>query len=168
MADVTAAIGLGSNLGDPLQQLNRAVQALSALRASELLAVSSFYGNPPMGPQDQPDYVNAAALLRTALAPLELLDALQAIEAAQGRERGRRWGERTLDLDLLLYGEQRIAHPRLSVPHPGMHERAFVLYPLAEIAGGRPVPGLGSVAELAARCDDGALRRIAPPPVQKD
>ncbi len=146
---VSAWIGLGSNLDDPRGQLRRAAAALAELPQSRLVALSGHYGSSPLGPQDQPDYVNAAARLDTALEPLALLDALQAIENAQGRVRARRWGERTLDLDLLLYGRQRIDLPRLQVPHPGLPQRAFVLCPLAEIAGeGLPVPGFGRLGEL--------------------
>lgn len=148
-APVVASVGLGSNLDDPIAQIRRACAALANLPESRLLATSSLYRTPPMGPPDQPDYVNAAALLETRLAPLALLDALQAIEAAQGRVRAERWGPRTLDLDLLLYGEARIETPRLTVPHPGLPERDFVLVPLREVAGDDlPVPGHGRLGDL--------------------
>ncbi len=150
MERVLAAIGLGSNLNDPAGQVRAALSALAALPESELVAASSLYRNPPMGPQDQPDYVNAVALLRTALEPLPLLAELQAIERRQGKRFLRHWGPRTIDLDLLLYGDRRIREPRLTVPHPGLHERAFVLYPLAEIAPDLMVPGKGRVKDLAA------------------
>jgi 2-amino-4-hydroxy-6-hydroxymethyldihydropteridine diphosphokinase len=118
-----------------------------------------------MGPQDQPDYVNAAALLGTELAPLEFLDQLQAIEVAQERVRGaQRWGARTLDLDLLLWGREILHHSRLQVPHPGLHERAFVLYPLAEIDPDLWVPGRGALRDLLAACPDSGLVRVEPPP----
>ncbi len=165
-AAVRACIGLGSNLGEPERQLRRAVAALGALPDSRLLAVSSLYRNPPMGPADQPDYLNAVALLETALEPEPLLDALQAIEGAQGRVRdGTRWGPRTLDLDLLLYGDRRIDGRRLRVPHPGLAERAFVLRPLAEIAPGLVLPDGRAVAALAAAIDASGLVRVAPPPL---
>lgn len=152
------AIGLGSNLADPAAQLRAALAALAQLPATALVASSSFYRSRPMGPQDQPDYVNAAAVLHTQLQPLELLDALQAIEQRHGRDRsGVRWGARPLDLDLLLWDERRIAHPRLTVPHPGLHERAFVLYPLAEIGAAMQVPGRGTVAALRAACPAAGL-----------
>lgn len=147
---VRAAIGVGSNLDDPVAQVRAALSALAQLPETELLSASSLYRNPPMGPQDQPDFVNAAALLQTALAPLELLEQLQGIEQRQGKRYQQHWGPRRIDLDLLLYGQQSIREPRLTVPHPGMHERAFVLYPLAEIAPDLIVPGRGRVAELAA------------------
>ncbi len=147
-----AYIGLGSNLQAPRRQLERALEALAALPRSQVLKASRFYRSPPLGPADQPDYLNAVALLETELAPLALLDRLQALENAQGRVRTRRWGPRTLDLDLLLYDRRRIDHPRLQVPHPGIAERDFVLKPLAEIAPGLEVPGLGRVAALLAQC----------------
>ncbi len=147
-----AYIGLGSNLQAPRRQLERALEALAALPRSQVLKASRFYRSPPLGPADQPDYLNAVALLETELAPLALLDRLQALENAQGRVRTRRWGPRTLDLDLLLYDRRRIDHPRLQVPHPGIAERDFVLKPLAEIAPGLEVPGLGRVAVLLAQC----------------
>jgi 2-amino-4-hydroxy-6-hydroxymethyldihydropteridine diphosphokinase len=149
---ITAYIGLGSNLEQPSQQLQRAFAALAQIPQTRLLRHSRLYRSPPMGPQDQPDYVNAVAELGTELAPLALLDALQAIENAQGRVRGRRWGERTLDLDLLLYRDQRIDEPRLQVPHPGMHERAFVLIPLAELVPDTfVIPGCGQISRLVAQ-----------------
>lgn len=162
---ILAAVGLGSNLNDPAAQVAGALEALARLPGSRLLARSSLYRNPPMGPQDQPDYVNAAALLETALGPMEFLAQLQSIEAARGRTRGDlRWGPRTLDLDLLLWGEQILDLPGLTVPHPGLHERPFVLYPLAEIEPDLQVPGRGALAELLATCPDGGLVRIEPPP----
>jgi 2-amino-4-hydroxy-6-hydroxymethyldihydropteridine diphosphokinase len=128
-------IGLGANLVEPLAQLQTAIAAMRALPDTELLQVSRFYNSKPMGPQDQPDYINAVALLETGLAPLQLLRALQQIELDHGRQRtGERWGPRTLDLDILLFGEEQIHHPELTVPHYAMHLREFVLYPLAELA----------------------------------
>jgi 2-amino-4-hydroxy-6-hydroxymethyldihydropteridine diphosphokinase len=128
-------IGLGSNLAEPREQLRGALKALAALPSSSLVAVSSLYISDPLGPPDQPRYNNAVAALDTSLAPLTLLDALQAIEQAQGRERkAERWGPRTLDLDILLFGDRLLDEPRLTVPHYHLHARAFVLYPLAEVA----------------------------------
>ncbi|WP_297529355.1 2-amino-4-hydroxy-6-hydroxymethyldihydropteridine diphosphokinase [Thiohalobacter sp.] len=165
-AAVRACIGLGSNLGEPERQLRQAVAALASLPESRLLAVSSLYRNPPMGPADQPDYLNAVALLETGLEPEPLLDALQAIERAQGRLRdGTRWGPRTLDLDLLLYGARCIDSPRLQVPHPGLAVRAFVLAPLVEIAPELALPDGRPVATLAAAVDASGLVRVAPPPL---
>ncbi|MGY2439743.1 2-amino-4-hydroxy-6-hydroxymethyldihydropteridine diphosphokinase [Pseudomonas sp. SDO52101_S400] len=126
-------IGMGSNLADPAEQLRSAVDALGQLPNSALVSVSAFYQSDSLLP-GQPRYTNAVAALDSALSPLDLLDALQAIENGQGRERLERWGPRTLDLDILLFGDRLIDEPRLKVPHYHMQERAFVLYPLAELA----------------------------------
>lgn len=156
MTAVTAYIGLGSNLEDPTLQLEKAVIGLERLPRSRLLEVSGFYRSAAMGPANQPDYLNAAAALQTELSPLSLLDQLQAIEAAQGRVRGERWGARTLDLDLLLYGDQTFQHPRLQVPHPGLTLRPFVLIPLAELVGeALPIPGKGRLGRWLAAMDSG-------------
>jgi 2-amino-4-hydroxy-6-hydroxymethyldihydropteridine diphosphokinase len=159
---VRAYIGLGSNLQQPAEQLRRGFQGLARIPGSTLKACSPLYRSRPLGPQDQPAYVNAVAELSTALAPLELLDRLQALEQAQGRERGgERWGPRTLDLDLLLYGDFRIELLRLRVPHPGLARREFVLYPLLEIAGpALIVPGLGRLYDLVARCPRNGLEPL--------
>lgn len=130
---IEAVIGLGANLQEPLQQLQRALTALSAHPHIRRVATSSFYSSTPMGPHQQPDYVNAVTIIETDLAPLALLDALQAIELSQGRERLLHWGPRTLDLDILFYADQTIANQRLQVPHPGVLAREFVVVPLAEI-----------------------------------
>ncbi|MGF1643392.1 MAG: 2-amino-4-hydroxy-6-hydroxymethyldihydropteridine diphosphokinase [Thiotrichales bacterium] len=157
-----AYIGLGSNLARPIAQLRQARDALNRLPGSTLDAISGCYRNPPLGPPDQPDYVNAVARLITDLAPLELLDHLQAIERAQGRTRaGPRWGARTLDLDLLLYDDRVINEARLVVPHPGIAERAFVLWPLAEIAPpGLRIGSLGRLAELLRNVPRDSLIRV--------
>lgn len=157
-------IGLGANLAEPIAQLERAVQALRQHPELQFYRLSSFYGSKPMGPQDQPDYVNAVAWLKTELAPEPLLDLLQAIELAQGRQRkDERWGPRTLDLDILLYGELQLVSPRLTLPHYGMASREFVLYPLAEIAPELLVPGLGSVAALVAKVPRNGLTILETP-----
>lgn len=127
-------IGLGSNLADPQRQLQQALSSLSTTPGISEIQCSRFYGSKAVGPGQQPDYANAVARLTTSLSPLALLDALQAIENQQGRERQVRWGARTLDLDLLLYSDQIINHPRLVVPHPRLTERPFVLIPLQELA----------------------------------
>lgn len=147
-----AFIALGSNLEDPVGQLQQAMQELAALPNSELTATSSLYASKPMGPQDQPDYVNAVARLATELEPIALLDALQHLENEHHRVRQRRWGPRTLDLDIVLYNQQRINHPRLQVPHIGMHERNFVLYPLAEIDNTVTLPDGTGMAALLDNC----------------
>ncbi len=144
-----AAFGLGGNLGDRRAHLETAVRALGVL--GRILAVSSFRETAPVGGPPQPDYLNGAITLATAKTPLELLVAAQAIERRAGRERGVLRGPRTLDLDLLLYGDRIVLEPDLVVPHPRLHERLFVLDPLAEIAPDWPVPGLGrTVGELLA------------------
>jgi 2-amino-4-hydroxy-6-hydroxymethyldihydropteridine diphosphokinase len=148
----TAYIGLGSNLEEPLRQIRRALGALAGLPETRLVKRSSLYRSKPVGPLGQPDYVNAVACVETSLSPHDLLSELQALETAQGRRRdGPRWGARTLDLDILLYGALRLDDERLTIPHPRMTERAFVLVPLREIAPALVVPGAGRVADLAAR-----------------
>ena len=129
-----AYIALGSNLDNPERQLREAVAGLEKIPDSRLQRVSGIYRSSALGEENQPDYLNAVALLATDLSPISLLDALQAIEHQQGRVRDVVWGPRTLDLDLLLYGDQRIESARLSVPHPQMQQRNFVLYPLHEIS----------------------------------
>ena len=146
-----AYIALGSNLHTPREQLKRSLNALAQLPQTQLMAVSSFYRSKPLGPQDQPDYLNAAVEISTALSPLALLDELQRIENEQGRVRLRRWGERTLDLDILLYGDEIIQTERLTVPHYDMHNREFVIVPLAEIAPNLILPNGQKLAELADR-----------------
>ncbi|WAU76167.1 2-amino-4-hydroxy-6-hydroxymethyldihydropteridine diphosphokinase [Acinetobacter sp. TR3] len=125
-----AYIGLGSNLGDSQQILSEAVVKLASLGS---VKVSRLYQSPPMGPQDQPNYLNAVVQLDTTLAPLALLDQLQQFEQDAGRIRVRRWGERTLDLDLLIYGQEQICNERLTVPHVGILERDFVIVPLLDL-----------------------------------
>lgn len=146
-------IGIGANLDNPSQQIHDAMEALAKIPQTRVNRHSRLYRNAPMGPVPQPDYVNAVAEIESVLPPLKLLAHLQQIENAQGRKRtGLRWGPRTLDLDILLYGEEEIRHPALTVPHPGISVRAFVLYPLAEIAPSLCIPGLGSVANLLDNC----------------
>lgn len=160
-AFVRAYIGLGSNLADPESQLKRAVEALGRIPQSRLAALSRFYRSRPMGPADQPDYINAVAMLDTRLDALDLLDALQAIELEQGRVRGpQRWGPRTLDLDLLLYGAEIINNERLLVPHPGIADRNFVLYPLADIAPELVMPDGTSLQQMLADCSAEGLAVI--------
>jgi 2-amino-4-hydroxy-6-hydroxymethyldihydropteridine diphosphokinase len=158
-------IGLGSNLATPLEQLRSALAALAALPDTALVAQSSFYASDPLGPADQPRYVNAVAALDTELSPLALLDALQGIELEQGRTRkAERWGPRTLDLDILLFGERQLDEPRLTVPHYHMHARAFVLYPLAEIAPALQLPDGRALTELIAACPFAGLERLTESP----
>jgi 2-amino-4-hydroxy-6-hydroxymethyldihydropteridine diphosphokinase len=130
-----AYIAIGSNLSAPLEQVNAALQALAEIPQSRMVAVSAFYRTPPLGPQDQPDYLNAAVALETALDAESLLDNTQRIELQQGRERkAERWGPRTLDLDIMLFGDAIIHTERLTVPHYDMKNRGFMLWPLIEIA----------------------------------
>ncbi|MGQ7959422.1 2-amino-4-hydroxy-6-hydroxymethyldihydropteridine diphosphokinase [Pseudomonas sp. SP16.1] len=155
-------IGLGSNLAEPLQQLRDALAAIAQLPETRLLAHSSFYVSDPLGPPDQPRYVNAVAALETALQPWTLLDALQRIEQEQGRVRkAERWGPRTLDLDILLFGDRLIDDERLKVPHYHMHARPFVLYPLAELAPEVQLPDGSRLSELLAACPFSGLERLA-------
>jgi 2-amino-4-hydroxy-6-hydroxymethyldihydropteridine diphosphokinase len=158
-------IGLGSNLATPLQQLRAALAAIDAQPGCQLRAVSPAYASDPLGPADQPRYLNAVAALDTSLAPLQLLDALQVIEQSQGRERkAERWGPRTLDLDILLFGDRLIDEPRLQVPHYHLQARAFVLYPLADVApAGLRLPDGRSLAELLAACPFAGLERLPEP-----
>lgn len=159
----TVYVALGSNLLDPQCQLRAGVQALARLPQTQLLACSSFYTSAPVGYADQPDFVNAVAAISTGLQPRELLDALLAIERAQGRVREAPYvvnGPRTLDLDIALYGERVIHEPGLSIPHPRMAERAFVLAPLAEIAPDAVVPGAGRVRDLLAGVDVSSVRML--------
>lgn len=156
---VTAYIALGSNLEDPAAQVAAALTALDTLPQSQLRARSSLYRTAPVGYADQPDFINAVAAIETSLAPRALLDALLALELARGRARKFVNAPRTLDLDVLLYGDRQITEPGLSVPHPRMHERAFVLVPLAEIAPDCVVPGRGAVAALLRNIDISGVRR---------
>lgn len=158
---VSVYIGLGSNWQNPQQQLQTAVQALTQWPDINQLRVSSLYQSAPLGPADQPDYLNAVAAFQTHLSPLALLDGLQRQELQQGRVRRRHWGERSLDLDILLYGQQIIGEDRLVIPHPQLAQREFVLYPLAELVPPDfVVPGLGVLTELLARCPPHSLRKI--------
>lgn len=161
MDTVRAYIGLGANLNQPVQQLQQAIRALQQLPCSELIAVSSLYGSKPMGPQDQPDYVNAVAALDTTLEAEALLDALQQIEQLHGRQRkAERWGPRTLDLDILLYGTLEINSSRLTVPHYGLHQREFVLYPLYEIAPQLQLPDGTVLSSLLAQVPLNGLQKL--------
>ncbi|UTW10899.1 2-amino-4-hydroxy-6-hydroxymethyldihydropteridine diphosphokinase [Marinobacterium rhizophilum] len=154
-------IGLGSNLNAPQQQVERALRELAAVPDTRLLAHSSLYRSPPMGPPDQPDYVNAVALLETTLDAHSLLDQLQALEQRHRRVRLQHWGPRTLDLDLLLYADEQIQSLRLQVPHPGMTERNFVLWPLSEISPDLRLPNGRPLATLLTECPIGTLERIS-------
>lgn len=147
-----AYIGLGSNLDDPPAHVSTAITEIGALPGVEIVAQSSLYSSPPMGPQDQPHYINAVLAVRTRLGSAALLEALQMLERAHGRSRdGVRWGPRTLDLDILLYGNEHAEGPRLHLPHPGLKERDFVVLPLHEIAPALVLPDGESLARVATR-----------------
>ena len=165
---VLAYLGLGAKLGDPAVQLRRALAELAALDEVEVVQVSAFYLNPPLGPKEQPWYVNAVAQVRTRLTAEELLRGLQRLEAALGRVRGERWGPRVIDLDLLLYNGEVSNTPKLVLPHPEMHRRAFVLAPLAEIAPDAWHPGFNkSAAQLLAELGPVAREALQPMPFEE-
>lgn len=157
-----AFVGIGANLGDARAAIAAAIAALAALPSTRLVALSSLYRSAPVDAAG-PDFLNAVAELRTALAPAELLAAMQAIEAAHGRERPWRNAPRTLDLDLLLYGELVREDPALRLPHPRMHQRSFVLVPLAEIDRSLRIPGHAPLAQLLAACADQRIEPVADP-----
>ncbi|MEZ8039365.1 2-amino-4-hydroxy-6-hydroxymethyldihydropteridine diphosphokinase [Vibrio sp. 10N.286.46.A8] len=155
---ITAYIAVGSNLADPVSQANLAIETLKNLPRTTFVATSQLYSSTPMGPQNQPDYINAVVAIRTELTPIELLDCTQKIEQEQGRVRkDERWGPRTLDLDIVLYGNEVIDSERLTVPHYGMKEREFVLYPLAEIAPSLQLPDGTELTELLKIVDKNGL-----------
>jgi 2-amino-4-hydroxy-6-hydroxymethyldihydropteridine diphosphokinase len=157
-----AYIGVGSNLGDPRSRVLAAFEALAAIADTRVVLTSALYSSRPFGPVAQPDYVNAVAGLLTRLGSAELLSRLRSVERQFGRpERHERWGPRVLDLDILVFGRERRQDPELTVPHPGIVERNFVLYPLADIAADLEVPGLGRVSELKRRVVSEGLQRLS-------
>jgi 2-amino-4-hydroxy-6-hydroxymethyldihydropteridine diphosphokinase len=159
-----AYIGLGSNLQEPKTQVRRACAALGGLATTRLVRVSPLYRSRPFGPVPQPDFINAVAGVLTQLDARTLLGELLALERALGRPAQReRWGPRVIDLDLLVYGRERRAEPDLILPHAGIVERNFVLYPLADLAPDLDVPGLGRVAELRGRLGSEGLERLGEP-----
>jgi len=155
-----ACVGLGGNVGDPAATLRAALEDLDQLPHTRLLRASRLYRTPAWGLTEQPDFINAAALLETDLDARALLDGLLAIERAFGRERRERWGPRILDLDLLLYGDARIDEPGLHVPHPHLHERAFALVPLVDAWPEARIPGLGPAQEALAKLDRGGVEVV--------
>jgi 2-amino-4-hydroxy-6-hydroxymethyldihydropteridine diphosphokinase len=155
-----AYIGIGSNLNDPSRQIRSALELLDAIPGSRLVSRSSLYHSAPFGPVEQPDFVNAVARLHTSLGARALLGHLQRIEQLQGREPGVRWGPRVLDLDLLVFGDQQIAEPNLTVPHAGIAERNFVLLPLREVAPELVIPGLGCVSTIAVNEFEPQISRV--------
>ena len=159
---IRAYVGLGGNVGDVETTLTEATWALDSLPQTSIRAQSKFYRSPPWGRTDQADFINAVVELRTRLAPRVLLDYLLEVEARFGRIRseGEKWGPRALDLDLLVFGDELIDEPGLHLPHPRLHERAFVLVPLAEIAAGLQIPGHGKVSDLLSLVDSVAIESI--------
>jgi 2-amino-4-hydroxy-6-hydroxymethyldihydropteridine diphosphokinase len=157
----TACVGLGANLGDARAAVLSARDALAALPGTRLRAFSSLYRSAPVDAAG-PDFVNAVAVLETRLSPQQLLAELQRIEAAHGRQRPWRNAPRTLDLDLLLYGEQRVDSPALVVPHPRLHERAFALLPLVEVMPAAVIPGIGPARDCIARVAEQRIARMEP------
>jgi len=153
-------IGLGSNLADPENQIRLAIDLLHQHEQINVVSRSSLYRSDPMGPPDQPEYINAVVAVETTLQPTELLDAAQAIENDSGRVRKERWGARTLDLDLLIFGDVIMNTDRLVLPHPGIASRSFVLIPLLEIAPAIVIPGLGQAADFLASVEDYGLTRM--------
>ena len=159
---IPAYVGLGSNLDDPRARITEACAALAGLPNSRFVRASSLYRTPPFGPVAQPEFVNAVAALLTQLSPQELLAALKQVEARMGRTAPIvRWGPRRIDLDLLVYGDVSLEEPDITVPHPGIPERAFVLVPFAEIAPDLFVPRAGRVSMLLGRVDSSAVMRFA-------
>lgn len=157
-----AYIGLGSNLHKPVRQVETAIELLDDMPYTQLVAASSLYRSAPFGGIEQPEFINAVAALLTQLTPAELLTELKSIEIRQGRERDdRRWGPRVLDLDLLVHAAVCIDEPGITVPHPGIGERNFVLLPLLEVAPELVVPGLGRVAAIPVNWDEPSISRIA-------
>lgn len=157
----TVFIGLGSNLDEPLLQINRAVAFLKEIHDTTFISISNNYRSAPMGPQDQPDYINAVAKVATNLSAEDFLDELQKIENKQGRVRKQRWGARTLDLDILLYGDEVISTKRLTVPHIGIRERNFVLLPLNDLVDDDfEIPSVGRISELLAACPMTGIKRL--------
>lgn len=158
----SAYIGLGSNLQEPQAQIERALHGLDRLPTTHLLRCSNLYKTPPWGMLDQPDFVNAVAEIETQLEPRELLDALLALEQQAGRVREEaRWGPRVLDLDILLYANCVLNEPGLQLPHPRLHERAFVLLPFSELMPKLMISGYGTIAELLARTDVSACQILS-------
>ncbi len=159
-ASVRVYIGLGSNMREPLEQLKSAVNALRNIPGITDVICSALYQTEPLGPADQPDYINAAVQFDTVMTPSNLLDTLQLLENRAGRIRDRRWGPRSLDLDILLYGQETINTLRLTVPHPGIASRAFVLHPLADLDPTLHIPGKGSIEQLLNRCPRMTITRL--------
>lgn len=156
---VTAYLGLGSNMGDRRGNIMRSLELLEAHGAIEVTGVSGFFETDPVGYLDQDDFINAAAGIKTSLTPMELLGVIQEIETRLGRERNIRFGPRTIDMDILLFGKISLSLPELEIPHPRMTERAFVLLPLMDVAPDNILPG-ASLEALAQKCDSDGVRKL--------
>jgi 2-amino-4-hydroxy-6-hydroxymethyldihydropteridine diphosphokinase len=156
-----AFIALGSNLQDPAAQVSSALREIAELPGTRLLRHSSLYRTAPVGYDNQPDFINAAAEVSTTQQPLALLRALLGLEARHGRERPFANAPRVLDLDLLIYDDQVMQTPELTLPHPRLYERGFVLFPLAEIAPDLDIPGKGRVSDLISACQDQGMEKMA-------
>lgn len=156
----TVCVALGANIGEPVRQIEAGIVALAALPGTRLVARSSLYRSAPAGYADQPDFINAVAVIETALAPQALLEALMAIERTHGRVRDFPNAPRTLDLDIVLYGDSIVQEPGLTIPHARMLERAFVMVPLAEVAPDMQVPGHGRVGDLAGHVDAASVVQL--------
>lgn len=157
----TVYIGLGSNMESPKLHVTNAIKALGEIQSTHTKKTSSLYKSKPVGPPDQDDYINAVAELETELAPLELLDKIQIIENEHGRVRNERWGPRTLDLDILMFGDEVINNERLTIPHPEMMNRSFVLVPLAEINADCLIPGKGLLRDVLTSIDRDSLEILS-------
>ncbi|MCL4130917.1 UNVERIFIED_CONTAM: hypothetical protein GTU68_005698 [Idotea baltica] len=157
----TTYISIGSNLDDPQQQVITAISGLENIPNTNVIVVSPWYRSSPMGPQDQPDYINGVAQLETTLDPQQLLNSLQNIENAHHRKRQEHWGARTLDLDILLYGTQQIDQPNLQIPHPGLTTRNFVLLPLADLAPQLVLPNGTPLVTLLESCSSEGIVRLS-------
>jgi len=159
-AGVSAYVGLGSNLDNPAEQIRSAFRYLEQIAETELVSQSSLYRSAPLGSIEQPDFVNAVAKLSTLLDAQALLAQLQQIERSQGRVYGDRWGPRILDLDLLLYGDHQISSPALTVPHPGIQHRNFVLLPLREIEPDLVIPGVARISDIPVDANNPEISQI--------
>lgn len=158
---IESFIALGSNLQQPLQQVNKALNQINSLQQCTLLCSSSWYRSKAVGPGNQPDYINGVCKVSTSLSALNLLQALQHIEQNQGRTRSTRWEARTLDLDILLFGNQTISLKELEIPHPRMNKRNFVLYPLHEIAGNLKLPDQSLLEDRIVHCGQIGLEKLS-------
>lgn len=156
-----AWLGLGSNLHQPVAQVRQALKQLNVVDGIEEITTSSFYRTPPWGDEQQDDFINAVMQIETSLEPVILLAKLQSVENAMGRQRGsRRWGPRLIDIDLLLYGDRQYHSDVLDIPHPRMHERAFVLVPLSELDANLEIPGRGAIKKFLRKLDCSGISRL--------